>query len=602
MALKDRGQLEEDQKYEPANPAVLLNKLYTQAEPVAKKLRERSDRATKYYKGDHWFEAENGDEGVTVNLIFMAIETIVAIMTDRDPEIIIVPAREDEESIIKADSVQDMVKCQWYKLNMQEKMEHVARQLVTFGDSFIYNYWDKDRGSKGNVNSEVVHPKNIRVNPEATNIDDAQYIFISTYKSIHALKRKYGKKAKDVTTAVADDIGDLELSDVKDRKNAVLVQEFWGWVEVGDCQYELRHIIKAGDVILENEKNPYFDHKGSMSKEQKDDIEKKYAGIPEMFSEGKVGEEDITNEVEGEKTYYNFFDKERFPITHFRGYGFGDTFQSLTSKVEQVIELNKLYNKRKTQITLNAEKVGNPYWVVAKDSGIDADQISEDPGPIFEPNNVGQVRMESAPALPSYVMNDLDATHRDFDNGMAVHDISRGEVGQNRTAREAMLLKDADEGGIALIIRSLKRGIEDIGKWWVHLMKMYYEEEHTGAILGREGSERYVSLMRDDIEDGISLYVESGSIEPKDKNAERIEYIDLAKGGFIDPITLLNKLGISNPEEVYEDTELHKAGKLSQHPELQPPPPPEGPPPGPEGELPPEELPPEPLPPEMIPV
>jgi len=474
---------------------------------------------------------------------------------------------------------------------MQQEMEYAARQLTMFGDAFAYVKWNPNKGDFGDIETEIVHPSFIRVNPEARSMNDAQFVFITRPIALHELRREYGKKAKDIRP-MGEDVWKEKFGHMDFEAESASVEEFWGFVEVRECEYELRHVIKVKDTILVDERNPYFDHEGSKTKEQ-EKIQEDYAENAEMLEDGEVTEEDVTRDVEGEQKYYNFFAEERIPLIHFQSYTTGRQFQSNTSKVEQSIPINQLYNQRKTQINHIANLMANPFWEIENNSGIDTRDLNDMVGQIFEPNQIGQVKMHSAPPIPPSLMEEANTIRRDFDNLMGAHDVSRGEVGANRTAREAMLLKEADEGGIALLIRSMKRGMEDIGKWWVHLMMLNYTDEHRGTIIGKEGNEEFITLTREDIEPGMDLYVEAGSIEPKDKNAERMETMDLMKSGYLDPIRGMDKLGYPSPTEVYVDVERHKRGDLIPLPppeNQEPQGPPQGQPglpPGPPGGLPP---------------
>jgi hypothetical protein len=125
-------------------------------------------------------------------------------------------------------------------------------------------------------------------------------------------------------------------------------------------------------------------------------------------------------------------------------------------------------------------------------------------------------------------------------------------------------------------------------------MLLNYTEEHTEVVLGKDGSEDYVSLKRDQIDKGVQVWIDAGSIEPKDKNAERAETMELMQSGFMDPITGFERLGYSNPTEMYTDAELAKQGQLVELPQPDPPPgpPPESGPP-PQEALPPQGMPPQ---------
>jgi hypothetical protein len=163
----------------------------------------------------------------------------------------------------------------------------------------------------------------------------------------------------------------------------------------------------------------------------------------------------------------------------------------------------------------------------------------------------------------------LQSLNSQFDNLWGLHSTTRGERQQQETATGRQLLKQADLGRMDMFVRTLERAIDDLGDWFLQLMKMFYDKEKVYQILTPEGTMRFINFKGSSIKKGFKVRVKAGSTLPIDRESEAMRAIQMFQMGALDPITLYRKLGFPNPETLADMLMKWKMGMLTQ---TQPPP------------------------------
>jgi hypothetical protein len=120
-----------------------------------------------------------------------------------------------------------------------------------------------------------------------------------------------------------------------------------------------------------------------------------------------------------------------------------------------------------------------------------------------------------------------------------------------------------------MFVRTLERAIDDLGDWFLQLMKMFYDKEKVYQILTPEGTMRFINFKGSSIKKGFKVRVKAGSTLPIDRESEAMRAIQMFQMGALDPITLYRKLGFPNPETLADMLMKWKMGMLTQ---TQPPP------------------------------
>lgn len=497
-----------------------------EATELNESLRKINEENEKYWGGNQLtgksIVAWKSD--IVQNHTFTATETVVPIVVSENPEIAVFPAQETDESKGLADKLQKMHRFQWERLDMGEKMGVYSRHLVIYRFAVLKYFWDYLKNDIGTV---VVNPKQIRIDPAATNPDDARYLFHDFEKDVNELKRVYPDKAEEIGRGAKPSLTERVLFR-KEVRSICTVTEFWTPEFV---------VTYTGNTILSKMKNPLYDWAGEGPKEEG-------TGMGEGTSPT-------------EKVFYNFWDSPRMPFVIRSVFTLGQQLAGETTLLEQARPIQDAINDRKRQIATNAKITANPWTLIDADvmSQEEADRITNEPGLKIVAAGAadpGKLRREAGTPLPAFVMEDLIHSQSAFDNLFGVHSTTRGERGAQETATGRAILRQADLGRIELIVRVMESAITELARGWTQMMRVLYTEEHSAKILGREGGFEYHTFSRDDIEDGVEVMVKSGSLLPVDKVTFRNEAIELWKINAIDPVTFFERLNFPNPKESAE--------------------------------------------------
>lgn len=563
-----------------------LNSLLQSAAKKHDEVLEYVKDNDKMYLGKHWSSEKRPTykSDTVLNFTYMAVETVVPIMTDRQPILEAHYVDKRKESVQQSEKVEKALKYHWRRLGMDLVTPVIVRQMLIERDCFVKPCWNI---AEDDVDLELINKEYLYIDPDAISQKDIEYVIFSVPHSIKYAKENFPELAKKI---------EQEFSKAKldnEDSSKVKINEFWGFVE-SEGTYDIWVINWIGNTILRKVKNPYWDFsKEEVSLEAPIIPEQtSVQGLarnpetlpPDLLNQGapvdfnhssqiapSMGMGSMINQPQPIKKY-NHFKKQQLPLIKFETFNSGKEYYSVTGLIEQTKKIQLSINKRKAQIDENANLMANGQWIVDKDAGVNISLLTNQPGLVVEKMRNTEVRREPGVALPTYVQEDLRHSQQSFDNIFGTHDITRGERTQNKTATEATILKDADQGRIALLIRNFNAGIIELGNWWIHLMKLYYKEPHYVSIFGEKEAGEFIAMTQDDIEDGIELQVKVGSNIPQDRVSRREEWKELGFRGLITPDLLYEKLGeIEDPELEAKRLDLFKKGFLYNPPPPQQP-------------------------------
>ena len=152
-----------------------------------------------------------------------------------------------------------------------------------------------------------------------------------------------------------------------------------------------------------------------------------------------------------------------------------------------------------------------------------------------------------ADQIPAFVINEIERLASSLHEIFGTPPQMRGESNRSQTATQDLMARNQAQGRQDLLVRAIDRGLDKYFKLLLHMMKVYYTEDHFAAILGEDGRYTSVMLNRNDIEDGIQIKVKAGSTIPMDKGRLEQIALELAKMGKISLLSLYEFLGVPNP-------------------------------------------------------
>lgn len=492
----------------------------------------------KYYLGEQTDKERvaNNKSDTVENRIFEATETLVPVATANAHQFVVLPGGDNELSVKKAEKLQKVLTRKYETLRIQEKLETITRKMVLFRFGVLKWVWSDvlDDMDVIEIDPRLILIPKLRVDPH-----DLPYKIEAQEYSRAEMEDYFPDADLDELVLVKSDEVDRggagEAQRMFYRVYEVWTKEMTAWI--------------SGNKVLSKMANPYWDFEG----DQKEEIR--------LLPNGK-------KRKKTKLIFRNHLDNPADPYVFFTTFNIANGPVAPISLAEVALSIQDSINVQKRQIINSLRQMGNGQVLVDADamSREEADNITNEEGLIIYGESVAsqnKVRREAGVPLPSAHFANLQHSEVVFDNVMGVHSATRGAAAA-KTLGQDILSRQQDFTRIDLITRVLNRGVDRLANGLTQLMKLYYTDTHVIKILGEEGAIEFIKLTQDDIEDHIEIVVKSGNQLPMDQVALRTEAVQLWQLGAIDPVTLFQRLGFSNPEKAAERLVAWKQGQLSQ--------------------------------------
>ena len=223
------------------------------------------------------------------------------------------------------------------------------------------------------------------------------------------------------------------------------------------------------------------------------------------------------------------------------------------SSLEDLIPLQKEYNRTRGQIIEAKNRMAKPQFLAARGS-VDFSKITTEPGLGIEytPGFPEPKQMPMVP-LPSYVITELERIRADINDISGQHEITHGQVPPGVTAATAIsYLQERDETKLSPTFDSLEEGIEKIAFMSLNLVKDYWDTPQVIKVTSPDGSFDAMAFTGSDLKDNTDIKIEAGSSLPTSKAAKQALVMDLMKMGFITPQQGLQVLDMGGINKLYE--------------------------------------------------
>lgn len=449
------------------------------------------------------------------NRIFESVETVLPIITSRPAEFVAKAPDVSELGVERAQKVQRTLADLYDELMISQKLEDASRSALIYRFGVLKAEWDSNTD---NPALKFIRPQRVILpNYGGRFVKDLPYVIEKIDMTYQEIKDFFGDSVASELASMAMPEGNSEEENL--NKRVWTIQEVWtNWWRA--WKYESK--------ILKKEKNPYWEWNDANKNHLPRPLKPYFLIAP--FSLGKS------------------------PIPD-------------TSLVEQSIPIQDSLNSIGRIIINHATKTGNGAWLVDSETMTkeEADQIRNEPGIIIYGRGVANsnlLRRDAPPSLPNYPFELWNGLNRALDNLFGVHSTTRGEREGKETARGRVLLKEADLGRLDYIVREIDRSVQEIGNYFVQMIKLFYTEERKIRYFGPSEEMQAFGISGQDVEDGLEVLVKSGSTLPKDEVSEADQALQLWQQGAIDPISLYEKLKFPNPLESAERLMKWKMGTL----------------------------------------
>ncbi len=436
----------------------------------------------------------------TTNRIWANILTILPYWINKTPEP--TPLAEgltniQRENIIKACQtaweVNDDMKWKTQQATLHWMINHIG---------IIKLRWNAEKQGIETIN---VLPKKIGFDPQATKMNNCDYIWEMLEDTADGLTKKFPKKKKQIKALV------------NGQKTKLRYIEFWGdggkWVA-----------WKLGNIILDKKKNPNFDYEGKN----------------------------------------NLFKEPQFPYIILNCFNLGYNLYDDTGLIDQAMSLQDSVNKIERQI-IDLNEGQKRVWLGSSEAigREDFDKIIDRTGDfgVYFRGKIpqGGLQLPLAGKPDASMFNDIEHLLSEIDNVMGVHAALRGQYtpGMSHLGMRGYAMMINQDLAKDLIVSRLEQFAENWFNMYLHLVKVY----NSGDIKFRTPEDE-ITLVKDDIPEGLRIMVKKGSMLPVDRASRAEQAEKLAQMGMIAPADLYNDLGYGDTDKRLSHLAEYQQGEI----------------------------------------
>ncbi len=518
-----------------------------QSEEYHEELTLLGEVAKQYYKGRQtgYDQLAIYESHAVENRLFLADETAIPLVTAKLPDINVIPAKYDETSVANANKTGDVIKHLFQETDLQHKAE-ISMRTLSQRRFYVWNvYWDSENDT---IAWRVVPTRNVYFPRYANKVNGVSLPFVieKMEYNVPDLVAEFGRDALNHVEQ-ANSVGLLSSivsfftpsETMKDKRGMYVVWAVWTekWVS---------YIGK--DKPLKSMRNPYWDW-----------LTKKKKETPEAYRK-RMREA-------------NHFDMPKIPYIIGTAFEDGEETVGITSLYEQDMPMQDIINKTWRYMIDVMETVGDPKILIDSDvmSREESEQITSEPGRKYwgkDIANENKFRVMAPVNMPSYIPNILRGGQNAFDDIYGLHASTQGD-GNNDTLGQDKLDVQQDNQRLDVFTRVLGRSMDELGNWFLQLIKMNWDEERDIPILSNADElglvEGFSSEM---LHKGMKFLTKPGSTLPDDKTTQANIMMKLAAMNIsgIRPLDLYTMLGLPNPQGLEDNLVKWQKGQVGGAP------------------------------------
>lgn len=403
----------------------------------------------------------------------------------------------------------------------------------------------------GEIDWSIVSPLAVRLNPEATSIDDATEMFVGTLWSKKNAAKHFGVPEDELGSN--DESGE-QIALYADLVSATAAGFPRSWADK-TSMYGVSQENAIGDRVLVIE---YYSKDCDEYPEGRHWITagNKKVWPPADTAQAKIAEKKvITGPDDGEEDGEDapIFPDGEAPLP----FGFWPPLvpimdtpipgqPSAVSILSQIVPLNEQLNTLDGKISEKhvQDALGGVWFASPEDKGI---QITSEPGQVVFSNAMGRRGNSFAPfqaemkALPAAVYAERDVIYNKVQmvSGLSNNDLAQKPQGVS-SGRALLVSQETSDSVLMPLLFSLEAGLEESGRRELVIAQQKYREERVIAIQSTDGKYTYRSFRNADLRDGHDVRVQVGSMFPWNKSAQwdaKMELIGRLPGLVTDPKT-----------------------------------------------------------------
>ena len=528
-------------------------------------------RMVDLYRGKHWPNTTVSNEDlIAVNLAFSTVNVIAPAVSVNHPKIVVTPNQPEDED--RAAFVEAVVNHLWRHHDFRKPFRRSVKDFLIFGHGWLkvgWNFVEQERTLSDMERDEMfvdavgetdmfamenpvmagdlptdeqmaasipdtammvvedqpfierVSPYDIYIDPEATCLEDAQWICQRIIRPLEEAKKDKRYKASARKNLGADSVlnpmftptdreqQDQYLQDIVDR---TVIFEFYDIVN-----NKMSVLAQNGEEFLVDP-------------------------IPMPYAYGQ-------------------------PFVMLRNYDVPDYFYPM-GDLEAIESLQEELDKTRSQLVNARKRYARKYLFHERSfgpEGREALEADEDGRlvPVVDENkslNEVVIPMPQTPLSPE-IYNYSAIIEQDINTVSGVSEYARGSMPEiRRTATEASIIADAQNARAADKLAIIEIGIGHLARRVIQLMQQFMTGEQMAQVADRGGENLFVPFERDDIIGEYDFSVEGGSTQPMNETIRKQQAVSLMNavaplvGVVIDPAALAKYVlqtgfGVKNPDK-----------------------------------------------------
>lgn len=480
-----------------------------------------------FYMGKHWFQwvGENSIDSakliepkrdpwtvrLTTNHVRKHVRPEIARLNAEKPRGYIVPATSDDDDTAGARAAEAIHSYLTEGvIDIDSLMWRADFWTVICGTAFVKDYWDAqtkdDSGIPGVVKAIPINPFYIYVpNLEEEEIDKQPWIMHLSVMDPYEVSKMYGVELEPDTTVVMDGLQEkmLRAAGIRSQsaRKGVLVKECW----VRPCKMypEGGMFVWCSNQMLYQTASQVYDH----------------------------GEYPFTRR------------------THIQtGTFYGASF------IEDLIPLNRDYNRARSQLIENRNIMGRPQ-ILSPSGSVTVGKWTSKPGAVIEYSaGLPPPTVLTPASIPAYVQQQMDQTQQDMRDMASQHDATSGYTSNPAQAATAIAaLQEADNSAIGYSIRNKEALFQRLGRHLLSYAAQFWDSERMVRVTGEGQAFEAFIFSKSNLGKNIDYRVVAGSALPQSRAAKQAFIMDLMKSGFIPPQKGLQWLAMGETTRLYEE-------------------------------------------------
>jgi hypothetical protein len=516
-----------------------LKELFQEAYRTSETRRHKWKTNYKYFMNTVSTDGTDYKSSIRVNYCYMIPMIKVPVMTQNKPTVNFISYDKTPEMEERARMYSKLVgNALWNKLEMADKLVSTTTNSSIYDAGFYKVGWDVEAdGGVGEVFVSSIEPYKVFVDPNARDMDSADYVIHVEPYSVEKLKRKYPKFKEQIKE-------DKEISDIlyEDRKNGernpvsgtvttqtkfavkrAFVKEYW--LSPAMCDQSVQEVVEKKKEMY---REPVLTEDGQIM-------------IDMETNEPKFNEIDREIEVKAPKYRYgrvittinddiivddkpNPYKHGKFPFVPQIMNRVPNEFYGI-SDIEPILPLQSSLNKRYQQMDDIMSLLANPQYAI--DPSVGKESIRKVANALKRPGNVipinpNQLVPMATPQFPQELFLNVRDIVQKIEVISGVTDIlqGRGNI-PHRTARGIEHMHEAATSRIGLSIRNAEVALKRVAYLMLSVVQQFYKEDRTYAVTSSAGDPMDIlNITPEDLEGEFEVTIDSGSALPQDKQSK----------------------------------------------------------------------------------